>query len=296
MLFEPMSKPAPSDASTFSVPCKHCAALLHPQERICPFCGYDQGVTGAGEGPPPLEFESVDTLPPLQDEQTLVMPRPDRKRVPGRAIVAAQPIAVRPVPYAPPESFWQQEEPARRGPLRWVSGLAISFLAALVLFALTLAVDYFYFDRRSEPGRARAFQADIAEVRGALDRGDLAGAERALEALDAAHAEHPSVQPLREELDSRLQEQEARREQLRDAAKSASRALGLSEPAAAPPAAPRPASPAAVAPVAAPSPATPGTAASPSPAMSQTPADGEHRCTEALAALALCVREGPGAP
>lgn len=288
MLFEPMSNPAHSDASSFSVPCKHCAALLHPQERICPFCGYDQGTaeedeaTDPGADPALSEFESADTLPPpLQDEQTLILPRRQKERAAGRAIVAATPVAVRPIPYRPPETFWQQEEPERAGPLRWVSGLAISLVAALALFALTLAVDYFYFDRRTGPGKARAFQTDITEVRRALDRGDLGAAERTLDALDSDHVDNPTLEPLREELDQRIQEQEARREQLRDAAKKASQALGLAEPG-------RPSPPL---------PSEPEKPMAAIPAATQaTPPAKDQPCSEALAALALCSRDATTAP
>ncbi|MEJ8814254.1 hypothetical protein WKW77_24425 [Variovorax ureilyticus] len=298
-----MSTSAHSDPSAFSVPCKHCAALLHPQERICPFCSYDQGAPAEEvDGLRALsEFESPDTLPPLEDDQMLIMPRRTRQRAtPGRDVVAAPaaPIALRSgrPAYAAPDSFWQKEEPERSRPMRWVGGLAISLVAAMVLFALTLALDYFYFDRRTEPGKARAFQSDIAQVRAALGRGDLGAAERALDSLDADYSDNPSLQPLREELDRRLQEQEARREQLRDAAKRASQALGVPEPRE-PPAA------SATAAAQVPAPATPVAttppSAAPAPAAARRSAPAQPKgaqCNEALAALSLCSTEAGRAP
>ncbi|SCK24138.1 hypothetical protein VAR608DRAFT_1912 [Variovorax sp. HW608] len=292
-----MSTSAQSDPPAFSVPCKHCAALLHPQERICPFCGYDQGApTEEVDGLRALsEFESPDTLPPLEDDQTLIMPRRTRhKPAAGRAVVAAPaaPIALRaPRPaYTAPDTFWQKEEPQGNSPMRWIGGLAISLVAAVVLFALTLALDYFYFDKRSEPGKARAFQSDIAQVRAALGRGDLGTAERTLDSLDADYADNPTLQPLREELDRRMQEQESRREQLRDAARKASEALGLpesSEPPAAQAASPAPV-PAPATPVATvPPPSAPAAARNSAPAqVKPTP------CSDALAALSLCSDAG----
>jgi len=293
-----MSTSAHSDPPAFSVPCKHCAALLHPQERICPFCGYDQGAPAEDvDGLRALsEFESPDTLPPLDDEQTLIMPRrTSQKAAAGRAVVAAPaaPITLRP-PRPAPDTFWQEEEPPRAGPMRWIGGLAISFVAAVALFALTLVVDYYYFDKRSEPGKARAFQADIAQVRAALGRGDLGTAERTLDSLDADYAENPTLQPLREELDRRLQEQESRREQLREAAKRASQALGLPEPRE-----PRAVEATTAAPL--PAPATPvattSTPAPPAAARNSAPAPTRTgQCNEALAALSLCSTEAGKAP
>ena len=214
-----MSTSAHSDPPMFSVPCKHCAALLHPQERICPFCSYDQGPpAGEVEGLHALsEFESPDTLPPLDDDQTLILPRrAGQKAAAGRAVVAAPmpPIALRsPSPASSaPDTFWEKEEPQRARPMRWIGGLAISLVAAMVLFALTLALDYFYFDKRTEPGRARAFQTDVEQVRAALGRGDLGTAERTLDSLEADYADNPTLRPLHEELDRRMQEQEARHE------------------------------------------------------------------------------------
>jgi len=295
-----MSTSAHSDPPAFSVPCKHCAALLHPQERICPFCGYDQGAPAEEvDGLRALsEFESPDTLPPLDDEQTLILPRRTRQNaVAGRAVVAAPampiPIPLR-SPRPAPDTSWQADEPQRAGPMRWIGGLAVSLVAAMVLFALTLALDYYYFDKRSEPGKARAFQADIAQVRAALGRGDLGTAERTLDSLDADYADNPTLQPLREELDRRVQEQESRREQLRDAAKRASQALGVPE--AREPPAPEattaarvraPATPVAATPPPAPAPAPPAAARNSPPAPTK-----EGQCNEALAALSLCSTEG----
>ncbi|MBO9651101.1 MAG: hypothetical protein J7605_21555 [Variovorax sp.] len=274
-----MSTSAHSDPPAFSVPCKHCAALLHPQERICPFCSYDQGApTEEVEGLHALsEFESPDTLPPLDDDQTLIMPRRARQKAStGRAVVAAPavPIALRPArpAYTTPDSFWQKEEPERSRPMRWIGGLAISLVAAVVLFAITLALDYFYFDKRTEPGKARAFQSDIAQVRAALGRGDLSTAERTLDSLDADYSDNPTLQPLREELDRRMQEQETRREQLRDAAKRASQAIGV-------PDSPEP-------------PAVKATSAAQVPAAQEK----EAQCNEALAALSLCSTDAGRAP
>lgn len=291
-----MSTSAHSDPPAFSVPCKHCAALLHPQERICPFCGYDQGApTEEVDGLRALsEFESPDTLPPLDDDQTLIMPRRTRQKAAGGAVVAAPvaPIALRsPQPvHTAPDTFWQKENPQPAGPMRWIGGLVISLVAAVVLFALTLALDYFYFDKRTEPGKVRAFQADIAQVRAALGRGDLGTAERTLDSLDVDYADNPTLQPLREELDRRMQEQESRREQLRDAAKKASEALGLAETpgSAAAQAAPAASVPAPATPVATTPPASPPAAAGNSaPAQAkQTP------CSDALAALSLCADAG----
>ncbi|SEB25716.1 hypothetical protein [Variovorax sp. YR216] len=296
-----MSTSAHSDPPAFSVPCKHCAALLHPQERICPFCSYDQGApTEEVDGLHALsEFESPDTLPPLDDDQTLIMPRRTRqKAAAGRAVVAAPaaPIALRAgrPAYTAPDTLWQKEEPARSRPMRWIGGLAVSLVAAMVLFALTLALDYFYFDKRTEPGKARAFQSDIAQVRAALGRGDLSAAERTLDSLDADYSDNPTLQPLREELDRRLQEQETRREQLRDAAKRASQALGVPEPR-------EPPTAGATTPAQVPAPATPVAttppSAAPAAARRSAPAQAKDaQCNEALAALSLCSTEARKAP
>jgi len=237
--------------TSFLVPCRHCAALLQGRELFCPFCGEDQSVAvGAGDAH--------------------LLPASNHKKA-GSGFGLDRPGAL-----------WQDELPAGRGPAHWADSsvsrkrLAISIVAVLVLLALVLMLNSFYVDRQNEAGKLRAFETKVEQVRGALGRGDLNTAEQVLDELDADHADHPGVQALRETFDRRVQEQAARREQLRDAALKASRALGFGQ-APAPPAQPA-------------LPPEPQMPAAPAPATGVAdPKD--NGCNETLAALALCAKK-----
>ncbi|MEJ7688560.1 MAG: hypothetical protein WKG52_17170 [Variovorax sp.] len=142
-------------------------------------------------------------------------------------------------------------------------------VAALLLWVLALVLGVIYWKQQNEAARVRDVTAKVAQVQGALRRGDLAAAERALAALAAAQPGRPDVRELQVELDRRMREQVARREQQRDAIENATQPLGLAEPAVSPVRALRPAeteAPAAAAPV--------------------------QKCNDALAALALCPAGG----
>lgn len=219
-----------------------------------------------------------------------------------------------------PGAFWQKEVLADGSSRRHWAGssilpirLVISVVAALALVAIALLIDNLYLDNESEAGKQREFKANVEQVQSALNRGDLGVAARVLEGLETDHADDPGVEALRDAFDRRLQEQVAKREQLREAALKASRAIGLSEPVA--PTAPgqaqvqvtnqrrdaaqeaakalglgEPATPPAPASAATPAaaPLEPK-ATAPIPAQGKGVADSkEKECNQTLAALALC--------
>lgn len=137
-----------------------------------------------------------------------------------------------------PGGYWQKEVLGGRGmPRHWAGSsllpirLVISVVAALALVAIALLIDNLYLDNGSEAGRQREFKANLEQVHSAMDRGDLGGAARILEGLETEHADDAGVQALRQAFDRRLQEQVAKREQLREAALKASKAIGLPPPA-----------------------------------------------------------------
>lgn len=237
----------------FSVPCQRCAALLHGRVKFCPYCGEDASLTF---GAAPLEPEL---------EAPVGEPRED---------VNAELARFVPAPFEWPEDPTAQNAAAPR-PGAALKRSVIGTVAALVLLVLALALGYLYVDKQRETDRSREFTAKLAQAQGALSRGDLGAAERSLAALVAAHPDHPGVRDLRNELDRRVREQDARREQLRDATQKAARVLGLADPTSSPVAAP----PAAEAPASAVS--TPGIGMSD---------PGKSECTDTLAALALCER------
>lgn len=249
--------------SSFSVPCKHCAALLQKRERFCPFCGEDQ-------------FDTDGAV----DARSTVEPERSTSAGGGNLVPtsAAKEEANSEIGIARPGALGQQEVLGGGGsghragssaiPNRWVIGI----VAALVLLVLALVHDI-YLDKQSEASKLRQFKANVEQVQSALSRGDLSAAKRVLDALDADHADDPGVKELWQAFDRRAQEQAAKREQLRDATLKASQALGLGEPAAPPAQAPLP-------------PEAPMVAI---PAPGSGVADPKVKeCDEALAALALC--------
>jgi hypothetical protein len=232
----------------FSVPCQRCAAQLYGRVKFCPYCGEDASLTFGASATDEIQ-EDVD----------------------------AEPARFVPAPFE-----WQEVAPAHAvapRPGAVLKRSAIGAVAALVLLVLALALGYLYVDKQHETDRSREFSAKLAQAQGALSRGDLSAAERALVVLVSAHPDHPGVQDLRNELDRRVREQDAKREQLREATQKAARVLGLAEPSPSPSPSPPPAPPAAQAPpIAAPAPEI-GTAD-----------PGRSGCNDTLAALALCER------
>ncbi|CAN7182837.1 MULTISPECIES: hypothetical protein [unclassified Variovorax] len=243
----------------FSAPCQRCAALLHGRVKFCPYCGEDASVTfGADAAEAALEPELETPVNETQEDVSSELAR-----------------------IVPARLGWQEELPAQIA-VAPPSGAALKRsatgkVAALVLAVLALALGYLYFDKQNETDRLQEFTAKLAQAQSALSRGDLTAAERALVPLAAAHPDHPDVRALKDELDQRVREQTAKREQLRDATLRAAKALGLSDPAPAP--APDPAPPAAEVPA----------IAVPAPVSGVT-APQKTECDAALAALALCER------
>ncbi|MGJ7507494.1 zinc ribbon domain-containing protein [Variovorax sp. GT1P44] len=270
--------------STSPVTCKHCAALLQEGDRFCRFCGTDQTLplivakakwTG-GRALAPIEVDFSDTIQPDQESiGNLVL---------TRAINDEESSEIGQVR---PGAFWQQEVAGGGAPRHWAGSAAVpirlvtAIVATLVVLAAALLFDHFYLDSESDAGRQREFKSNVAQVQSALSRGDLAAAERVLDELEVDHSDDPAVQSLRESFEQGLQAQADRREQLQNAAKKASSALGTAAPTA--PAAPiPPAAPASV------SQAPPKTDAPPRAISVADPK--EKECNEALAALALCQR------
>jgi hypothetical protein len=241
----------------FSVPCQRCAAQLYGRVKFCPYCGEDASVTfgagATGAAPEPeLETPVSETREDVDSELARFVPAPFE---------------------------WQEELPAQNAvalhPGTVLERSAIGKVAALVLLVLALVLGYLYFDKQNETDRSREFTAKLAQAQGALSRGDLGAAERSLAALVAAHPDHPGVRDLRDELDRRVREQDAKREQLRDATQKAAKVLGLADPTSSP----APAPPAAEAPA----------IVVPAPGIG-TADPGKSECNDTLAALALCER------
>jgi hypothetical protein len=236
-----MADPDPS----YSVPCMHCAALLQHGVRICPFCGQDQSAvvdipeaksksetepapSRGRTGSAPMDMvDFSDTVQPDQHE-SLGYPIP--------TTAAANDETDPEIGLVRPGAFWQKEV-LGDGSIRrhWAGSsilpirLVISVLAAGALVGIALLIDNLYLDNESEAGRQREFKANVEQVQSALNRGDLGVAARVLEGLETDHADDPGVEALRDAFDRRLQEQVVKREQLREAALKASKAIGLSE-------------------------------------------------------------------
>jgi hypothetical protein len=236
-----------------SVPCQRCAAPLHGRVKFCPYCGEDASLTF---GAAPLE------------------PGPEAPVSEPSEDVDAELARFVPAPFE-----WPEEPAAQNAAAPRVAAVlkrsVIGTVAALVLLALALALGYLYVDKQHETDRSREFTAKLAQAQGALSRGDLGAAERSLAALVVAHPDHPGVRDLRSELDRRVREQDAKREQLRDATQKAARVLGLADPTPSP----APAPPTAQAPA----------VAVPAPGIG-TSGPGKSECNDTLAALALCER------
>jgi hypothetical protein len=235
-----MADPDPS----YSVPCMHCAALLQHGVRICPFCGKDQSAVldipdakptseperapSRGTARAPMDVvDFADTVQPEQHE-SLGYPIP--------TTAAANDESDPEIGLVRPGAFWQEEVLGDGSSRRHWAGssilpirLVISVLAAGALVGIALLIDNLYLDNESEAGRQREFKANVEQVQSALNRGDFGVAARVLEELETDHADDPGVEALRDAFDRRLQEQ-SRREQLRDAAQKASKAIGISGP------------------------------------------------------------------
>ena len=225
------------------VPCRRCAALLHGRVKFCPYCGAEApDVSGPSETP--------------QED------------------VAAELAHIVPASLGWPEELHGPPRPGAR-----LARSTIGKGAALLVLALALVLGYFYFNRQSETVRSRELAMKLEQAQSALRRGDLSAAERALVVLVATHPDEPGVQALKNQLDQRVREQVAKREQLREATQKAAKALGLGDPAPPPAQPPAQQQPAAEMPaIAAPAPAN-GVAAPP-----------KSGCDATLAALALCER------
>lgn len=216
--------------------------------------------------------DDIDTqLPPLDDDALPVAP--DRSRPPLRARAVAT--------LAQADSW---VEAASVGPDRshWASGalatrrLAISIAAVLALFGACLALDHVYFGRHDGSAWHRVLESAVLDARSALERGDANAAEQALARLDAQQAADPRVLALQQQAQRRQQDLAAHREQLQDAVRRASLALGFHAPALAAPEAERHDEPVRIV----------GAMAVVAP--SEPPSPGA--CNEALVALSLCVR------
>lgn len=286
-----------------SVPCRHCARLLHGHVRFCPYCGAEEESFTSGDEPAAsAAFEAERPVPEPAESpapvamEAAVMPRhevPERMVLPdtlGAISESRQDLDYK-IARIVPAAFERIEElppsaitvPARtlapqRGPI--LKYLAIGATLAFCAFALVLG--YVRFNQPNASDRSQALTAKLAQVQSALSRGDFTAAESELAALAAAYPDHAGVRALSGELDRRTREQSARREQLREAALKASKALGLGEPDHPPPASPSAQSladvpPAATTPVAAPS--------APEKGVKSTK---DNECNEALVALALC--------
>jgi hypothetical protein len=218
--------------------------LLQDWNRFCPVCFEDQfAPVGAGDARPPIEprhgtAAANESLAPVAIDFTDTV-QPDAQDIilipgpTGAADVEADPEIglVRP-------GFWHTEMPEgdgkapRAARLATTQRVAIGIASALVLAGLAFL---------------------------------------GLKVLTADQAEEPGVQASKAPVDTRVQEQAAKREQLLDAPLKTSRTLRLDEAAAPPPSVP---------------PEAPGAAGS-APATG-TPAAQQKACSEALAALALC--------
>ena len=292
-------KPDHPDTLSRPITCQHCAAVLRPGERFCPACGEDRDAPpGTGRVDAMLAVEQaasdeLDTLSPLEEDEGV----PSRPKAHGAA-AAASSIAADTARVPADDghrAFWQAEEP-RPGLWRWIAGLgaigrlALSLLAVLLVLGGVLAIDRVRTAQPHPATRLQAFASGIAQVQGALARGDLDAARRMLGALEAEHPDAPGLQALREDLDLRTREQAARREQLRAAARKAVQTLGLNEPPADGTAAP------AQAPATTEASTRAGTVAGSAVASDATAAPQTTACSEALSALSLCAPAGVSPP
>ena len=243
-----------ADSDTvFLVPCKHCDELLPDGERFCPICGKDQSVAAVeAHEPSGRQVRARAAKEESGPRFDLVRADTSRQQVGPRSRAPRQ----------------LAERSADQN--RWVIGIAA---AVVVLLLIAVVHDNFFLDQQSEAGKGRNIRANVEQVQGALRRGDLTAAESVLDELDARHAGDAGVQALRQQLHKLGQEQEAKRDRLRDAAGKAPEASGASEPAAR--AAPAPLYP-----------APPVVAVPAAGAVSADPK--EQQCNEALSALALC--------
>lgn len=199
--------------------------------------------------------DDIDTqLPPLDDELPQLVPgrsrppsvvREGATRVPAGEAGDWSELAF----VAPDRSHWASGALATRR-------LAISIAAVLALFGACLALDHAYFGRHEGSAWHRTLESALVDARSALERGDANAAEQALARLDAQQAADPRALALQQEARHRRQDQAAHREQLQDAVRRASLALGFHAPALAAPA----------------------------------PSPSAGTCNEALVALSLCLR------
>ncbi|MDB5877733.1 MAG: hypothetical protein JWQ41_1147 [Variovorax sp.] len=246
--------------TSFLVPCVHCDALLQEGELFCTSCGKDQRVA-AGAADTADTSNGADASGAAQGVGWL------GPRVADPLQPDADPAGRTPTP-----ADGRSGSGSRQPVAAILGALAVLLLIAL---GLLLGVNH-YTEKRIDAERLQGFDAAVTQLRDAIDRGDLAGAERAFGMFDATQASDPGVLALKETFDRRVREQAARREQLGAAATNASKSLGF-EQAAVPPEAP--------APQKAPEPAAQTAAPTPTPTPS-LPAAAE--CKEALAAMSLC--------
>ena len=261
--------------SSSPLSCRHCAAQLQEGDRFCRFCGAGQALLTVAPATPGARPAKGKALAPIQVDFADTV-QPEEETVGSLIVTRAINDEMNPeIGLVRPGVVWQQEAVGGRGPRHWAGSsvvrLVIAIVATLAVLVIALMFDHFYLDKESDAGRQREFKANIARVQSALSRGDLAAAERVLDALDVDHADEPGVLELRDTFDQRVQAQATRRDQLRNAATKASNAIGLVESAA---------------------PTAPAAAEAPKPSV-PAPAIGvaeprEKECNEALAALALC--------
>lgn len=249
-----MDKLAELDTS-FLVPCVRCEALLQEGERFCPACGEDQLYSTAAFTAPVRPGAATGLLD-LAAAQGVGWLRPRADDAPDAGI-------------GPMPSPGEGRSAGRRPSAIAVLGIVAAL--AMAAFASMWGIEH-YDVLRDQAGPRQSAETAIAQLRAALDRDDLAGAERALSMLDATQTGTPGVLALKQGLDQRVLAQAQRREQLSSAAQSASRSLGFGEAAAS-----------SVAVVPSPSPPVPSTPAAPPPAVVP-----RKDCNDALAALALC--------
>lgn len=249
-----MDKLAELDTS-FLVPCVHCDALFQEGERFCPSCGKDQRFTDIAD-----RSDSTRSRLGTVDDQGVGW------------LDARNPGQLQPDTDRAP--MFPEELPRTRRSTMTVVLWVTAFVVLAI--ALTLGARH-YLEKRVEADRLEAAEAAVAQLRTALDRGDLPGAERALGMLDADTASERDVVALKRIFDQRMQEQAARRDQLSAAALNASRSLGFAQSTAPPAAA---AAAAVVEQTPTPKPAPPS-------APQLAPAS-IAACNEALAAMSLC--------
>jgi len=275
-LFQTMENLADQHPSS-PLSCRHCAAQLQEGDRFCRFCGADQALLTVAPATPGARPAKGKALAPIQVDFADTV-QPEEETVGSLIVTRATNDEMNPeIGLVRPGVVWQQEVVEGRGVKHWAGNsvvpfrLLIAIVATLAVLVIALMFDHFYLDNESDAGRQREFKANIARVQSALSRGDLAAAERVLDALDVDHPDDPGVLELRDTFDQRVQAQAARSDQLRNAAAKASNSIGMVESAA---------------------PTAPAAAEAPKPAV-PAPAIGvaepkEKECNETLAALALC--------